>query len=187
MTEHTKSTKLPSFTGLRKDFQMWWLRFLAYGCVWKFERALVIGGESTLPANWRVIIDEATEEGKEAAAAIKRNNVAMANFTMAFGSEGLFGMIYKTKTTDWPSGLAHKVVAQLIKKYNPEDRMSRVELRTQLGKVSMKVTDDPNILFEQVSAIRNRFESANHAIDEDELIAVVMDKAPEVLMNSDPR
>jgi hypothetical protein len=53
--------------------------------------------------------------------------------------------------------------------------MSRVEeLRTMLNEVSMKDAEDPSVLFEQVSAIRNRYDTAAHQIDEEELLAVVM-------------
>jgi hypothetical protein len=54
----------------------------------------------------------------------------MANFTMAFKTEGLLGMIYKAMTKDWPAaGLAYMVIVQLMIKFNPEDRISQVELR----------------------------------------------------------
>jgi hypothetical protein len=103
----------------------------------------------------------------------------MANLIMAFETENLFGMIYKTMSADWPGGLAHEVVVQLFNKYSPDDRISRVELRTMLNGVSMRDTEDPSILVEQVSAIQNRYDTDAHHIDEEELIAVIMGAAPE--------
>ena len=93
--------------------------------------------------------------GKAQAAAKHRNALAMANFTMAFETDGLLGMIYKAMSKDWPGGLAYMVVAQLMIKFNLEDRISRVELRSMLNGVKMKVHEDPSVLFEQVSSIRN--------------------------------
>lgn len=177
-TNPTKSAKLPSFSGLRKDYQTWWVRFIAYATVWKFSAALVTGGETTMPSSDAAVLDEMTVTGKASTAAKQRNALAMANLTMAFETEGLLGIVYKSTSSRWPAGLAHEVVAQLQKKYSPDDRISRVELRTMLNAVSMKTTEDPSVLFEQVSAIRNRYDTAAHQIDEEELIAVIMGAAP---------
>jgi hypothetical protein len=179
-TPITKSVRMPSFSGLREDFQTWWIRFVAYANVCKFLGALKKGGEASMPSSDAVVIDMTTELGKKIAAANDRNSLAMANLTMAFETENLFGMIYKTISADWPGGLAHEVVVQLFNKYSPDDRISRVELlRTMLNGVSMRDTEDPSILFEQVSAIQNRYDTDTHHIDEEELIAVVMGAAPE--------
>jgi hypothetical protein len=78
----------------------------------------------------------------------------MANLTMAFETENLFGIIYKTMSTDWPTGLAHEVVVQLFNKYSPDNQISRVELRYMLNGVSMKDAENPSTLFEQVSSIQ---------------------------------
>jgi hypothetical protein len=112
-------------------------------------------------------------------AAKERNSFAMANLIMAFETDNLFGMIYKTMSAGWPGGLAHEVVVLLFNKYSPDDRISRVELRKMLNGVSIKEAEDPNILFEQVSAIQNRYDTDAHQIEEEELIAVVMGDAPE--------
>jgi hypothetical protein len=83
----------------------------------------------------------------------------MANLTMALNSRSL---------KDWQAGLAYLVVVQLFKKFSPDDGLSRVELRlTFLNAVSMRDKEDPSILFEQVSAIQNRYDTANHQIDEE--------------------
>jgi hypothetical protein len=39
--------------------------------------------------------------------------------------------------------------------------------------------EDPSILFEQVTAIQNWYNTVAHQIDEEELIAVIMGAAPE--------
>jgi hypothetical protein len=142
-TPITKLVRMPSFSGLREDFQTWWIRFVAYANVCKFLGALKKGGEASMPSSDAVVIDIATEQGKMVAKAKERNSLAMANLTMAFETENLFGLIYKTMSTDWPGGLAHEVVVQLFNKYSsPDDRISRVELRTMLNGVSMRDTED---------------------------------------------
>jgi hypothetical protein len=53
-----------------------------------------------------------------------------------------------------------------------------VKLRSMLKSVTMRDSEDPSIIFEQVSAIRNRYDTVTHQIDEEELIAAVLGAAP---------
>lgn len=62
-----------------------------------------------MPARECVVLDENTNAGKKAAAAKKRNVIAMASFTMSFTSEGTMGLAHKAMSSDWPGGLAHLV------------------------------------------------------------------------------
>jgi hypothetical protein len=97
---------------------------------------------------------------------------------MAFTTEGTMGLVYKAKSTDWPGGLAHQVVSALLKKHQPQDTITRVELRQKLNKISMSNGEDPARLFEKISQIENRYNTAAFSIDEADLIAVVLDAAP---------
>mmetsp|Transcript_18815 Transcript_18815/g.23344 ORF Transcript_18815/g.23344 Transcript_18815/m.23344 type:complete len:1201 (+) Transcript_18815:436-4038(+) len=173
------SVALPIFSGKKKDFQIWWTRFLAYASVKGFSKALRPGGETELPATEDQNIDETTTAGKKSAKARMRNAAAMSNLTMAFKTEATIGLVFKTYTDEWPGGLAHRVVEALFKKFQPRDLISRVELRAMLNEVSMKKDEDPCTLFEQISAIENKFNTKNRKIEEEELIAVVMAAAPE--------
>ena len=129
------SVKLPIFDGTEKKFQMWWIRFKAYATVHKFRQALDVGGETYMPLSEDEAIDETTEDGKKEVKAKARNAVAMANLTMAFTSEGTMKLVYKAMTSDWPSGLAHKVVEKLLKKYQPKDTISQVDMRQKLNSI----------------------------------------------------
>ena len=173
-----KSVRLPTFDGANKNYQLWWTRFQAYAMVYKFGEALVVGGEADMPASESMVIDETTPAGKLEAAAKKRNAIAMASFTMSFTSEGTMGLVYKAKTTTWPCGLVHTVVAALAKKYQPQDTITRVKLRQKLNKIKMKKNEDPAKLFEQISQIENKYNTAAFTIDSADLIAVVLDAAP---------
>ena len=75
------------------------------------------------------------------------------------------------------------VVKALMAKYMPKDRISRVELRQMLASVSMKDNEDPATLFEQISAIENKFNTVSSKIEEEELIAVVMSAAPKAYVS----
>ena len=173
-----KTVKLPTFDGKRSSFQIWWTRFLAYATVFMFRQALVIGGESKLPQTEDEVLDLTEEDDRKKELARKRNAVAMANLTMAFTGEETMGLIYDAQSQEWPAGLAHKVVKALMSKYQPEDTITRVELRQMLNGVTMKKDEDPATIFEQISAIKNRYNTSTKKIDPEELIAVVLDVAP---------
>ena len=175
---YSKTARIPTFDGTHAKFQMWWTRMKAYAALRGYAQTLKATKERDMPQGETTAIDLSTETGKKQAAAKKRNALAMANMTMAFTSEGLMALVYQSQDSEWPGGLVHKVVALLLKKYMPKDRISRVELRTAMAAVSMKKDDDPAVLFEQISVIQNKFNTAQSTIDEEELIAVVISVAP---------
>ena len=86
-------------------------------------------------------------------------------------------LIWKAKTKDWPSGLAHLLVASLYRKYQPQDTITRVELRHVLNGVRMKKGEDPATLFEQLKNIENRYNTATQRLDEEDMIAIVLGAA----------
>ena len=146
---------------------MWWVRFQAYAVMKGFSRALKL--DPSLPAS-----DSVVPADDEAKLAKKANEIAMASLTMAFKTEAMLNLVFRTMTTAWPGGLAYKVVEELKKQFQPEDIMSRVELRRSLNKISMKQGQDPAKLFEQIYSIQNR---SKVEINEDDFIAVVLDAA----------
>ncbi len=114
-----KLVRMPTFSDTEGEFQIFWVRYRAYAEVHDFARALV--HDTDMPADNSVLLDETTPVGKLQKAAVKRNKIAMANFTMAFTSEGNISLIYKAETTNWPDGLASLVTDALKAKYMPQD------------------------------------------------------------------
>jgi hypothetical protein len=91
---------LPTFDGSIEKFQIFWMRFKAYAKVYRFAAALKIGGEMDLALMDADSIDTMTNLGKKQAAAKKRNEIAIANVTMAFTSEGTISLVYKAANVD---------------------------------------------------------------------------------------
>ena len=87
------------------------------------------------------------------------------------------GLVYKAMSTNWPNGLAHLVVKGLFKKHQPQDTVTLVELRQMLNKITMKKGLNLVTLFEQIANVENCYSTATRKIPQDELIAVVLDKA----------
>ena len=111
-----KLVKLPTFDGAVKNFQIWWMRFIAYTMVFKFNKAISKDAlDPDMPVSEAEVLDESKEEDKKKIAAKNCNSVAMANLAMAFTSETTMG---KAMTKDWPNGLLHLVIKGLFKKYS---------------------------------------------------------------------
>ena len=169
--------RLPTFDGKFKSFMIWWICFRAFATVYKFIEAVKPVDEANLPSNEGEVLDETIPADILKIAARKRNAVAMANFAMSFTDETAMGMIYKAISPEWPTGRSSVVVALLLKKYKPEDTMTRVELRQELNKISMKKGEEPAALFEQISAVENRYNTGTSQVNKEDLIAVILDAA----------
>ena len=142
-----KSLRIPVFDGKVQNYQVWVTRFRAYAGVFGFAAALIEGGEINLPTTEETEVDETSDTDAPIRAAKKRNAVAMANLTMAFTTDEAMSLVYDAASTDWPAGLAWKIMLAMKKKYQPDDTISRVELRRQLNSVAMKRNEDPATLF----------------------------------------
>lgn len=123
---------LPLFDGEHKNFQIWWTRFKAFAGVKRFAPAITTTAEVDLPAT-----EAAANQTNEQKSAVDCNLRAMASITMAFQTEGLMSLIYKSESTDWPSGKAHIVIDLLFKKYKLADTISRLEMRQRLNQVTV--------------------------------------------------
>lgn len=163
------SSKVPVFEGTQKTFTMWWVCFNAFAVMKGFSRALK--EDPSLPVN-----DAAVPADEEAKLAKKANEVAIGSLTMAFKTDALLNIVFRSMTTAWPGGLAHKVVNELKRKYQPEDIMSRVELRHSLNKIQMKKGQDPAKLFEQIFSIQNR---SKIEIPEEDFVTIILEAASE--------
>jgi hypothetical protein len=83
---YEKSLRLPTYDGTDDQFQIFWMRVKAYAKVYNFAPALKIGVQTDLPATYSTSIDITTTAGMRQAAE-KINEIAIANFTMAFTSD----------------------------------------------------------------------------------------------------
>jgi len=146
--------RIPTFNGDPSKFQTWWKKFTAYATMAKFKSVLSGERDPHLPEKEVGEYDDVEDD--KMAKAIRRNELAMLSFAMAFTTDGLMNMIHSACTEEWPEGQAHLVVQELLRKYRPVDTMSRVELRQQIKKIKMKKGSDPKAIFERLKAIQNQ-------------------------------
>lgn len=178
----SKGLPLPVFTGEREKFQMFWTRFMAYAHVMRFAEGLMDTLNPNLPADDTTAsaLNPATAANAAAIKAWKANDLAMANFTMAFQTEQLLQLVYAASSTEWPQGRADLVVAALKRKYQPTDVMAMAEMKVALGKIKMKKDEAPSTLFEQMSGLENRYQTL---LDNNEKVATVLSVAPKEYMS----
>ena len=169
-----KTIQVSLFDGTSKSFSLFWTKFKAFAGMKGFQKALKESAKADLPTSEEVEV----EKGSNADKACNHNLDAMTYLTMAFTTKSKMTMIMRAQTDDWPSGLAWKVVKELLEKFKPNDNMARVEARMMLNNVSTKNDDDPSVLFKQISQIQNCFGLAAHTIEDGDLIATVLAAAP---------
>ena len=175
INDTAKSLPLPLFDGETTKFKGWWMRFRAYATIKNFSLAIQRTKEADLPDKE----DEDVSADNKKRLAKQRNLMAISCLTMVFQDDALLNILEQSETRDWPSGLAYIVIDELFKKYKPVDIISRVEMRTRLSQVKMKADEDPRMLFNQLAFIQSAYNDATRKIDPDDLIAVVLEKAPE--------
>jgi hypothetical protein len=132
-----------------------------------------------MPDSNATVLDPASEDDKLKIAVKKRNAIAVANLTIAFTAEGTMALACESVSPEWPSGLAHLIVKAMFSKCQPQDTVNRVELRGRLNKVSIKKGQDPELIFEQISAIKNQYNTSTSTVSKEDLIAVIIDAAPQ--------
>ena len=155
--------------------------FLAYAKLKKFKPALNKSIDTLFPKNKEDVdfMDKIDASDKPIIKVVKQNDVAITQLTMAFETESLMSIITKMETDEWPSDKAHEVMDELDEKYNPKDRISRVEMRRRSNKVRMEKRENSTTLFYQLAIIARCYDepSKNQKLAEEDMIAVVLNKA----------
>ena len=141
----------PQLPNDKKYYNVWWMRFAAYGGMHGFRPALKAEKEDDLPDTE----EEKPNETKEQKAARKRNLLAMFAFTTALPAT-LMEIIYLAQTVDWPTGLCWMVVAALFAKFRPMDLITRVEVQQDMSLIHMGDKEHPSTLFAQIAEIKSR-------------------------------
>jgi hypothetical protein len=174
MSDEVSVSKAPKFSEDDKDYFLWEMRFQAYAGVKKFMQAINPDGpDPALPADPKTPpVNGFTDPQKNA---MERNSVAMYTLTLCLTSQGSMGFILKSRTKEYPGGLAWMVMKFMRERYAPKDRVSRVEMKRQLNAVKMGAKDNPAIMFEEFHRLANLFNdpSTGMEISQDDFMAQV--------------
>lgn len=69
-------------------------------------------------------------------------------------------------------------MAALFEKYAPVDRIAQIEMKREMNALSMGKEENPDKLIESLSAIENKYNTQTVQINEDDKIAIILEKAP---------
>jgi hypothetical protein len=112
-----------------------------------------------------------------------QNHLAIAYFTITFTSPMLMGMIDAATNDDYPSGRANKVVELLNAKYRPVDQIAIVEKQLAMKGIKLAKHEDPDVLFEKLATVVNKFRNSVSVETEDQ-IATVMETALDMYLSA---
>ena len=135
--------RLPTFDRNKANFALYSARFSVYTNMHGLSAAIQEVADANLPDRHDSTIDETTPKGLLQAKAKRQNACAFAHYTMSFTTEDLLNKIESAKTEEWLEGLAHQVKNELVRDHLPNDTISRVEMRMEIGKITMGDNDDP--------------------------------------------
>ena len=76
-------------------------------------------------------------------------------------------MITTAIITDWPDGAAHLITERLETQCQPDDQVAKIEIETELAKVTMEKEESPVELFNKLANIRVSFTQPGRPFDDD--------------------
>jgi hypothetical protein len=172
-----KFNVIPIFKGAKKDYIEWYRSFMAIADMKDCAEALSVKHAAVLPDSLDSKLGN-DAAGKAADRAIKQNKVAMALLNVALKGEAMGNVILKSQSTEWPHGLAYKVMEALELRFNPSGIDKTVELDNKLAAIAMKKKDDPGDTIDCLEGISARYTMLGLAVDPQRLIAKALVVAP---------
>lgn len=106
-----------------------------------------------------------------------KNNIAAADLNKALNADGMVDPIHAPMNSNWPNGLACCIIDMLHNCFVPQNRISHVEMQQALNALVMQHDEDPARLFVALESDWNQYSTPTFAIEEEDLIAMVLDKA----------
>jgi hypothetical protein len=163
---------LPLFDGKKENYPAFALVFTSYCGTHGFGDALQKSTAGLPPTNASVSSDDAT--AKKWALAKKQNAAAIHALSLACqGSTTMISLIWDTVDQDWPQGGAWKAWKLIANAMIEKDLAAKLTIKKELGEVNMKEDDDPNVLVEQLAAIKNKARLAGEIVSlEDQVLTV---------------
>ena len=170
--------RIPTFDGRREHYQKWKMQFKAY-CVVKGFHGALRRRAANMPAN---AIDTLTPDGDEDVIKIKYirdNEKAYAAYTLALEGDQVFQLITTAINDDWPDGAAHLITERLDTQCQPDDQVAKIEIESELAKVTMAKEESPVELFNQLANVRVSFTQPGRPIPDDKFYPTVIRVSPE--------
>ena len=131
-------------------------------------KAIQTSFKSKLPATEDKDLDASTALGKEEKLAKIQNAMAMAYATQCLSSTELPNVIFNVQAeAGWPTGKACQMIDNLKQKYNPNDKLLRMQMIKKLNKMKPNKGDDPKVMNDKIEALKVKYQDQVKIIDND--------------------
>jgi hypothetical protein len=152
--------KPPQFNGKKGDnYIIWKMKFEADQVMKGLYKAFQPNFEQELPSDEKAKLDLTDKAKKKQHKAVKKNQKAIMQLALSFSNVSLLNKLNckKKKSKTWLTGKVHHVMTALIKEYEPEDTMAKVEIKQALSKLKLGSKKDPNKLLNKLALIECRY------------------------------
>jgi hypothetical protein len=144
---------------VKKKFVIWRTRFQSCAEEMGFAQAIENTKKPDIPFSQAACdaLDTTLPVSAKSVKAVARNKKAVSSFAMA--STNAKAMVHLHKGTDavWPKGLACNITKSLLKKYHPQDNISKVECIQALRQFKLKKNQDPSKVFDHIVEVIAQF------------------------------
>ena len=87
-----------------------------------------------MPTSYKQVLDETKADELKLVKARNQNSLAMASITMAVAKNPTcLSFINRSKSVEWPNGLASNVWKLLLEHYEPTDKVALRDLKKKLN------------------------------------------------------
>jgi hypothetical protein len=176
-----RSYEGPKFSGLKKDYVAFKLKFRSHAVLNGFAEALQ--KPTWLESSEREMLElsvKTSPEGVRAARFLEQNEITMACLCLAFEMDKTLTYIHRSRSRAWPNGLAYKVLEDLEIRFQPDDRMAVGEVNRMIQACKVKnAQDDPSTMFDELQNIRSTYMHLTYVnITEEMLMSQVLQGIP---------
>ena len=173
--QEKKVSSVPTFSGKRKEWNIFWRRFKAYAKYKGFSDAL--REDFKLPDDPTVIPADANDAAKEKKL-VKMNELAISMLTLAFQNDDLMGKIDSSITAEYDEGIAKGVVKELQDEYQPNNMVTGMEAENDLLSLKFRKKEDPKKFFVKLDTLKAKYINTPEAFTEKKMMSLTLKKAP---------
>ena len=102
--------------------------------------------------------------------------------TLALEGDQVFQLIITAITTDWPDGAVHLITERLDTQCQPDDQVAKIEIETELARVTMDTEESPVELFNKLANTRISFTQPGRPFADDKFYPTVIRVPPRRIM-----
>jgi hypothetical protein len=160
------NVQVKTFDGLRKTFGAFWFYFRALLMTKDLLDVLLPEFKDKLPET-----EHAESQTKKEKDNCSKNRQVMGFFGVTLTSAKWMTKVEKSRTEDWPSGLAYLIADELEETFRPKDMFSKAEQKTKLGQLKYKKGQNPDDFGTAISSLEVEY---RNQLSEDDKIATVV-------------